>query len=63
MHAEMATVAGSVDQPNEDWVGATPTAVVVLDGLTAPRDLDSGCKHGVPWVRGTPRVDAPRLDG
>jgi hypothetical protein len=49
MHAEMATAAGRVGQPNEDWVGATPTAVVVLDGLTAPRDLDSGCNHGVPW--------------
>ena len=52
MHAEIATAAGSVSQPNEDWVGATPTAVVVLDGLTAPRDLDSGCKHGVPWYVG-----------
>lgn len=52
MHAEMATAAGSVSQPNEDWVGATPTAVVLLDGLTAPRDLDSGCKHDVPWYVG-----------
>lgn len=49
MHAEIATAEGRVGQPNEDWVGATPTAVVVLDGLTAPRDLDSGCNHGVPW--------------
>lgn len=49
MHAEIATVAGSVSQPNEDWVGTTPTTVVVLDGLTAPPDLDSGCDHGVPW--------------
>lgn len=52
MHAEMATAAGSVGQPNEDWVGATPTAVVLLDGLTAPHDLDSGCNHGVPWYVG-----------
>ena len=52
MHAEMATAAGRIDQPNEDWVGATPTAVVLLDGLTAPRDLDSGCNHGVPWYVG-----------
>jgi hypothetical protein len=49
MHAEIATAAGRIGQPNEDWAGATPTAVVVLDGLTAPRDLDSGCNHGVPW--------------
>lgn len=52
MHAEIATAAGRVGQPNEDWVGATSTAVVVLDGLTAPRDLDSGCSHGVPWYVG-----------
>jgi hypothetical protein len=52
MHAEMATAAGRIGQPNEDWVGATPTAVVLLDGLTAPRDLDSGCNHGVPWYVG-----------
>ncbi|MGH3873491.1 MAG: protein phosphatase 2C domain-containing protein [Pseudonocardiaceae bacterium] len=52
MHAEMATAAGSIDRPNEDWVGVTPTAVVLLDGLTAPRDLGSGCNHGVPWYVG-----------
>jgi Protein phosphatase 2C len=52
MRTEIATVAGTVDRPNEDWVGATPTTVVVLDGLTAPRDLDSGCEHGVPWYVG-----------
>jgi hypothetical protein len=52
MHAEIATAAGRLGEPNEDWVGVTPTAVVVLDGLTAPRDLDSGCNHGVPWYVG-----------
>ncbi|MBV9143080.1 MAG: protein phosphatase 2C domain-containing protein [Pseudonocardiales bacterium] len=31
----------------------TPTAIAVLDGLTAPRDLDEpGCQHGVPWYVG-----------
>ena len=49
MHAEIATVPGSPRQPNEDWAAATPTAAVVLDGLTTPRDLESGCLHGVPW--------------
>jgi hypothetical protein len=52
MHAEVATVAGTAGQPNEDWVGVTSTAVVLLDGLTALRDLDSGCTHGVPWYVG-----------
>lgn len=49
MHIELATIAGSADGPNEDWAGVTPTAVVLLDGLTTPRDLGSGCLHGVPW--------------
>ncbi|MFJ4619747.1 hypothetical protein [Streptomyces sp. NPDC088812] len=34
--------------PNEDWVGATPTLAVVLDGLSTV-GLDTGCHHGVPW--------------
>ncbi|MET8025156.1 hypothetical protein [Streptomyces avermitilis] len=34
--------------PNEDWVAATPTLAVVLDGLSTT-GLDTGCRHGVPW--------------
>ncbi|WP_328670633.1 hypothetical protein [Streptomyces sp. NBC_00328] len=34
--------------PNEDWVAATPTLAVVLDGLSTA-GLDTGCRHGVPW--------------
>lgn len=33
---------------NEDWVAATPTLAVVLDGLSTV-GLDTGCRHGVPW--------------
>ncbi|MET7609839.1 hypothetical protein ABZX97_01870 [Streptomyces seoulensis] len=34
--------------PNEDWVAATPTLAVVLDGLSTA-GLETGCRHGVPW--------------
>ncbi|WP_405393482.1 UTRA domain-containing protein (plasmid) [Streptomyces sp. NBC_01102] len=27
----------------------SPTGVVVLDGLSAPKDLPMGCVHGTPW--------------
>ncbi|MGN9763021.1 hypothetical protein [Streptomyces sp. SD31] len=27
----------------------SPTGVVVLDGLSAPKDLPMGCMHGTPW--------------
>jgi hypothetical protein len=34
---------------NEDFVAATATAVVVLDGATVPGDLGLGCHHGTAW--------------
>jgi len=43
------TIAGSPDRVNEDWVGASPNAVVVLDGVTAPRVAARGCHHPVAW--------------
>ncbi|TDU89839.1 protein phosphatase 2C-like protein [Kribbella voronezhensis] len=35
---------------NEDLVLAGPDFVVVLDGATAPPELDSGCRHDVAWL-------------
>lgn len=35
--------------PNEDWVGTVPSAVVVLDGVTAPAGTGTGCQHGTAW--------------
>ena len=37
-------------RPNDDFVIATERYVVVLDGATAPADVDSGCIHDVPWL-------------
>jgi hypothetical protein len=38
-----------VSKPNEDFVAASPSVAVVLDGLTAPPALGTGCVHGTPW--------------
>ena len=37
---------------NEDLVLSGPDFVVVLDGATAPRGVDSGCRHTVAWLVG-----------
>ncbi len=44
----MASTQG-VGNENEDTVHVSPTGVVVLDGLSAPKDLPMGCIHGTPW--------------
>ncbi|MDO3700169.1 protein phosphatase 2C domain-containing protein [Micromonospora sp. C28SCA-DRY-2] len=48
MRVSMATSAGRAGQPNEDFVGAVPGAVVLLDGAGIP-DAGSTCRHGVAW--------------
>ena len=48
MHISMATSAGSAGQPNQDFVGAVPGAVVLLDGAGIP-GTESICSHGVAW--------------
>ncbi|MGV9266398.1 hypothetical protein ACWDRR_17235 [Kitasatospora sp. NPDC003701] len=50
MRVSIATAPGGPN-PNEDWVGATPSLAVVLDGLSTV-GLDTGCRHGVPWYVG-----------
>ena len=53
MQVVIATDAGSPDQPNEDFAAAAPGAAVLLDGATAPADVDTGCIHGVAWYAQT----------
>ncbi|MFF8556545.1 hypothetical protein ACF058_27415 [Streptomyces sp. NPDC015501] len=48
MQVSMASTQG-IGAANEDTVHASPTGVVVLDGLSAPKDLPMGCIHGTPW--------------
>lgn len=47
MHVTLLSAAG--DGCNQDWAIATPTAVIVLDGVSSPDDMDTGCVHGVRW--------------
>lgn len=53
LRVSFATESGSAMVPNEDAVVATPNAVVVVDGVTAPTSLDTGCMHGTPWYAST----------
>ncbi|MGW8766872.1 hypothetical protein ACWGN5_30740 [Streptomyces sp. NPDC055815] len=54
MRSEVASLPGSPERPNEDWVAAVLPAsgsggtVVLLDGVTPPAG-DDGCVHTVPW--------------
>ena len=41
---------GSARHPNDDFVLATETFAIVLDGATAPAGVESGCVHDVPWL-------------
>ncbi|MBB2908755.1 hypothetical protein FHS43_000001 [Streptosporangium becharense] len=51
MRVTFATEAapGHPDRPNEDFIAATPDAVVLLDGAGTPAGSESGCTHGVAW--------------
>lgn len=49
MPFHIATAPGRPDRPNEDFAAATATVAVLLDGVSAPTDLDDGCSHGVSW--------------
>src|SRR5215475_9737283 len=51
MNVSMASSAGHPDQPghqNEDFVGAVPGAVVLVDGAGIP-GTEAICRHGVAW--------------
>ena len=49
VYVTFETAAGSVSKPNEDFVAASPSVAIVLDGLSAPPALSTGCTHGTPW--------------
>jgi hypothetical protein len=49
MNIAFDTQGGSALRPNEDWIAATSSTVVVLDGVTAPRVTEPGCSHSVTW--------------
>ncbi|MFF4991146.1 integrase [Streptosporangium saharense] len=49
MRLSLATEPSSPSRPNEDFVGVTSGAVVLLDGAGTPGGMESGCSHGVAW--------------
>jgi len=49
MKVTFATVPGSSSKPNEDAIAATSQVIAVIDGVTAPQGLETGCVHGTPW--------------
>lgn len=52
MRVSFASAAGSAHKPNEDFAAVSPRVALVLDGLTSPPELGSGCVHGTPWFVG-----------
>lgn len=49
MRVAAATAPGSDQVPNEDAVSWSDHVAVVVDGVTAPAGLETGCIHGTPW--------------
>jgi hypothetical protein len=49
VEVSFASRPGSVNRSNEDFVAASPSVAVVLDGLSAPPALGTGCLHGTLW--------------
>lgn len=49
VEVSFASWPGSLSKANEDFVAASPSVAVVLDGLSAPAPLGTGCLHGTPW--------------
>lgn len=49
MRVTFATEPAQPGRDNEDFVGATADAVVLLDGATAPAGIASPCSHSVRW--------------
>lgn len=48
MRMTYAVQAGG-SKPNEDWIGVEADTMLVLDGVTVPPGVETGCVHGTPW--------------
>ncbi|GAB2700590.1 hypothetical protein [Kitasatospora kifunensis] len=49
MRFAAATAPGSSARASEDFLAVNPRVALVLDGLSSPAELGSGCVHGTPW--------------
>lgn len=52
LRVEFATEPGDPAKPNEDFIAAGPTTLVLLDGCGTPVGSPSGCIHSVAWYVG-----------
>jgi hypothetical protein len=52
MDVRLACRAGDPSVPNEDSYLVLPGLVAVMDGVSLPAGLDSGCRHGSAWYSG-----------
>jgi hypothetical protein len=52
MKMTFAVEAGGT-KPNEDWAGTGADTMIVLDGVTVPEGIETGCVHGTPWYVAT----------
>ncbi|GAA0408281.1 protein phosphatase 2C domain-containing protein [Microbispora corallina] len=53
MRVAFANEPAYPDRPNEDFIGATADAVVLLDGASIPPGITSACSHSVRWYSHT----------
>lgn len=53
MRVAFASEPAYPDRPNEDFIGATADAVVLLDGASIPPGVISACSHSVRWYSHT----------
>lgn len=49
MHVTLATRPATSARRNEDQAVTAESFVAVLDGVSSPADLDTGCVHGTAW--------------
>lgn len=49
MRVSFASLPGRAERANEDFIAATPQAIVLLDGAGMPDAAQTGCVHGVAW--------------
>lgn len=53
MRIAFASEPAHPDRPNEDFIGATADAVVLLDGASIPPGVTTACSHSVRWYSHT----------
>lgn len=53
MRVAFASEPACPDRPNEDFIGATADAVVLLDGASIPPGVTPACSHSVRWYSHT----------